>query len=530
MNITRSIFMLSILIVGLLGVAAPQAALAKDAGTNPGVVEYARTYGVTIEEARWRLSKEDYASEVTGRIEAESPTTFAGSWIEHKPVFRVVVRFVGDAKAQLAKYTQDPLFVPQTAPRSYEVLVAAQADIADRLAKDGIDFESNIDLMNSEITLYVRDPAMVLRKFAVVFRASPFIRLYKSNSFVEPTAISGGQELDLTINNHLVKKCTAGFNVFDGNRELGIITAGHCEDNLTYKPTRTKLDYQINSSGGNIGNYDVQWSKQHIRESVTPEQQTNSIDLINGPAPSKEIKSVRPSSSYLVVKSVCKSGIITGYNCGEVVNKNHLENWGGQAGSYVEVHNASNEEMTIFGDSGGPVFGSLDDNAAYGIIHGRPGADKPDHNDLLFMPIERLSVLGVSVLTEPFEITSIPDVSGPNGVIPITVNFKGVPRFPVTVTIEPVTCPPPWECFPASGQYTTNQPSPLMVGWSCDNDGTVPTTQFTVRTTLQDASLILPPSVEHHVTCIAPLASKSRTRRPTGRAGGVILDQPRPRH
>lgn len=253
------------------------------------------------------------------------------------------------------------------------------------------------------------------------------------------------------------------------------------------------------------------------------------IDLMNGPMPSMDITSTTPSTDYTIGEHVCKSGIITGYNCGDVVDMNHLEIFGpnNEVGSYIEVHNANNEEMNVKGDSGGPVFGN---NAAYGVIHGRPKKNKPDHNDLLFMPIERFSILGVSVLTEPFEITSIPDASGPNGVIEIPVNFKGVPRFPVAVTIEPVTCPPPWECFPASGEFTTNQPSPFMVGWSCQADEGVPTTTFIIKTTLKDASLIQPPSVEHNLTCIASLAPKSRTNRPTGRAGGVILDQPRPRH
>jgi hypothetical protein len=94
---------------------------------------------------------------------------------------------VGDAKAQLARYTQDPLFVPQAAPRSYEALVAAQEDIAQRLANDGIDFESDIDLKKSEIKLWVRDPPMVLRKYAVIFMVSPFIRVYKGGESVELT-------------------------------------------------------------------------------------------------------------------------------------------------------------------------------------------------------------------------------------------------------------------------------------------------------------------------------------------------------
>ncbi|MFO1474240.1 MAG: hypothetical protein U1F20_06905 [Lysobacterales bacterium] len=48
---------------------------------------------------------------------------------------------------------------------------------------------------------------------------------------------------------------------------------------------------------------------------LAPEQQTNSIDLINGSVASLEIKSVTPSSAYVVGKTICKSGVTTGYNC-----------------------------------------------------------------------------------------------------------------------------------------------------------------------------------------------------------------------
>jgi hypothetical protein len=187
MSTVRFACLLAILIAGLQVAALSQAAPVKAEAINPGTVEYARTYGVPIEEANWRLSKLKYIGEMGNRIESGSPSTFAGFWIEHKPVFRVVVQFVGDAKAQLARYTQDPLFVPQAAPRSYEALVAAQEDIAQRLANDGIDFESDIDLKKSEIKLWVRDPAMVLRKYAVIFTVSPFIRVYKGGESVELT-------------------------------------------------------------------------------------------------------------------------------------------------------------------------------------------------------------------------------------------------------------------------------------------------------------------------------------------------------
>lgn len=249
---------------------------------------------------------------------------------------------------------------------------------------------------------------------------------------------------------------------------------------------------------------------------------------MNGPMPSMDITSTTPSTDYTIGEHVCKSGIITGYNCGDVVDMNHLEIFGpnNEVGSYIEVHNANNEEMNVKGDSGGPVFGN---NAAYGVIHGRPKKNKPDHNDLLFMPIERFSILGVSVLTEPFEITSIPDASGPNGVVPITVNFKGIPRFPMTVTVDVLDCPQPWTCTSGSGEITTNVPSPIGIAWTCDNEGGLPTTSFLVQTTLKDASLIQTGPVQHTVTCVAGLAGKSQHTQPAGKAG-VVFDHPQLSH
>lgn len=513
MNIFRIVPKLSIPIAILLGALLPGAAFTQNNKIDPGIMEYSRTYGVSLDEAKSRAYKEDYAFEVGRRIEVNSPKTFAGIYIEHEPTFRVVVRFVGDAKTQLAKYTHDPLFVPQTAPRSLEVLLAAQADIADQLVKHGIDFTSGIDLKKSEVTLYVQDPVAVRKQFAIAFRVSPFIRVYKGSGSSDITEISGGRR----VIDQDQASCTTGFNVFDGNRELGITTAGHCENSLTYASPRKRLSYQGESDGGS---YDIQWNNQ--RTSSQPEQQKNSIDLIQGPAPSMEVTSVTSSNAYGVGKFVCKSGISGYFKCGTVANMHHLENYRGAVGSYIQVHNANNEPLAVEGDSGGPVFG-VGDNSAYGVIHARGNIGDPDRNDLFYMPIERLSVLGISVLTEPFEITSIPDASGPNDQeMPITVNFKGVPRFPVTVTVDVLTCPEPWVCTGASGDITTNVPSPFVLGWICDGAG-LPTTSFQLQTTLKDASLIQPSPVQHVVTCLAGPALESHRVKSPMQAGAVII-------
>ncbi|MCD9098059.1 S1 family peptidase [Luteimonas fraxinea] len=104
------------------------------------------------------------------------------------------------------------------------------------------------------------------------------------------------------------------------------------------------------------------------------------------------------SASLPVGWTVCKYGITGGYRCGEIADKNSQSNYNGVVGTYIRVRNASNLAMSIAGDSGGPVFGS---NTAYGLIHGRGATGTAFVNDMFFMPIERFSGLGISVVTTP---------------------------------------------------------------------------------------------------------------------------------
>lgn len=110
-------------------------ALANTPSVGPTTIDYASTHKISLTEAEDRLSKVAYIAALERRISIESPDTFAGLFIEHKPTFRAVVRFVGDASSQLAKYTLDPLFVPQKAPRPLELLIATQEHIAQQLPR-----------------------------------------------------------------------------------------------------------------------------------------------------------------------------------------------------------------------------------------------------------------------------------------------------------------------------------------------------------------------------------------------------------
>ncbi|MBK0012526.1 S1 family peptidase [Stenotrophomonas sp. S41] len=287
-----------------------------------------------------------------------------------------------------------------------------------------------------------------------------------------------------------------GFNVVDpATRELGIVTAGHCDNNLTYSNSTLQLLYQNESDAGI---YDVQWNKQRVIG--TAKQQKNEIIIEGSP---ESIVSETPSIDLAVGMPVCKSGVTTGYTCGEIADTNAAtEDYNGLPAKYVRARNANDAEMNADGDSGGPVFsGEAGHRSAYGIVHARGAGDRINH--LYFMPIERLSILGISTLTSAFETESVPDVSGPSPSIPVNINFKGYPRFPVDLTLEVISCPAGWTCTGGTNRYATNTPSPLTFTWGCNSSGPDWPKHFRVRTSLKDASGTTG-AVETSITCTGP--------------------------
>jgi hypothetical protein len=285
-QITSLMKMAGVLILGLL--VMPSLSGAQDKSPGLGTLNYAKTYKTSVAEAERRLEKTDYIFSMQRIFREGSPDTFAGLYIEHEPVYRVVVMFVGDARSQFSDYTLDPLFVPKSAPRSLELLESVQKEIGVQLARANIEFVSGIDVKNSRIDLSVKNPQEVAKRLAKLISVANFIRIRKGTGRIETTAITGGgrikgPRLDPRFS-------TSGFNVVDSNRELGVITAGHTPNPSRYIPTSTLLDLQAELDAGS---YDVEWHKQRIT-SATPEQQSNKIAVPG----LTDINSTTNSASY----------------------------------------------------------------------------------------------------------------------------------------------------------------------------------------------------------------------------------------
>lgn len=56
------------------------------------VAEYAKTYGVALDEALRRLAFQDMIGDLNHQLTTNEEEAFAGLWIEHSPTFKVIVR------------------------------------------------------------------------------------------------------------------------------------------------------------------------------------------------------------------------------------------------------------------------------------------------------------------------------------------------------------------------------------------------------------------------------------------------------
>lgn len=126
--------------------------------------------GITPDEALRRLQLQDEIGDLDARLAAGHPDTFAGLWIQHEPVYRIVVAFTRDGEATIRPYVAGTLLEPEievrTATATLEELQAAQAAARRQLDAIGLTFDSGINLPANQVELYVTDRALFAQRMA----------------------------------------------------------------------------------------------------------------------------------------------------------------------------------------------------------------------------------------------------------------------------------------------------------------------------------------------------------------------------
>jgi len=350
-------------------------------GESRANARYAQTFGVTVQEAEGRLARRREIGALNARLEQEQADTFGGMYVEHGPVYRVVVRFTADSAATLARYTQDPLFVPEAAAVTVREMVSTQRRVYDLLKALNIESASQVRVSSGRVEFFVADPAAAQALVAAGTLAVPSYVTFGRAVDLSPERegnAEGGRPLSGGV-------CTSGYVVFNtSTRTRYLLTAGHCGHTgtaMTYNGVtlpRAGSKYEPGTS------YDYQW---HTAPGFTL---TNLI--YEGFATPLRITAVWPRANMVEGDFICKWGNATGYTCGNIVTKQY--DLLGHPG-FVLVRDINGVDLSRGGDSGGPWYYDSY-NEAWGI-HTDNGRENP--NDAVFMPIEYISASGLAVLT-----------------------------------------------------------------------------------------------------------------------------------
>jgi len=375
----------------LLGAFAVVNAQGQDGSANPAkellfdAQVYASNMNVSVEEAIFRFQLQDIAGDLDAELTTNETETFAGLWIEHTPEFRVVVQFTRDGeetmKPYLKKYPEfaDIVEVRNTAKVSLADLQRAQADASYSVSASDIPVESDINVFNNSVELYVAkanksqfDNALQRGNIRLPDKVKVRVITVDAMMNLEVNIFYGGLPLST---------CTSGFSVKEGITK-GITTAGHCSNTQSYNGNSLTFE-----SEKETGSYDIQW---HTAPGYTV---TNKIRTSSGGS-TRDITATKSRSSQAIGNYVCKYGKTSHYTCGYISSKNFM--YQGQA-TYIRADNtAGYDDLSSGGDSGGPWFLS---NTAYGTHVGSPGDDP---NDAVYMAVNYVeSGLGVSVMTSP---------------------------------------------------------------------------------------------------------------------------------
>lgn len=329
-----------------------------------------------------RFAVQESAGVLEETLSRKATATFAGLWLEHTPEFRVVVQFTDPTQQDITVYTRDEALASLVEIRTAQValvdLEKAQAAAMAAVARIGIPVESGINVPANRVELYVieRDRLVEAIQQGIVSLA-PEVDIISVSAMSTPNAdIYGGLSLST---------CTSGFSVKNSSGTKGITTAAHCSNTQSY--SGTSLTFK---SEKYTGSYDIQW---HTASGYTV---VNKIRWWSDGS-TRTITATKSRSSQVIGGYVCKYGMTTNYTCGYISDKNYQPSYVPSASAtFIRVDNtAGYGDLSSGGDSGGPWFLN---NTAYGTHSGSPGSDP---NDAIYMAINYVSGISVSVMTAP---------------------------------------------------------------------------------------------------------------------------------
>jgi len=200
---------------------SPSKALLEDAAS------YAKDTKVSMDEAVRRLRLQSEIGRLDEMLSIQEPS-FAGLWIEHKPQYRLVVRFQDKSarerlRARIAGTSLEEMTVEiRPAAVSLAKLKERRAAALRRIRRLGLVVDTDINVKENRVEIY-SSQSQALRAALRTARVTlpERVELVAVPELAKPTVLRGGDGDP--------GYCTGGFTVRSTDASvLGISTAGHC--------------------------------------------------------------------------------------------------------------------------------------------------------------------------------------------------------------------------------------------------------------------------------------------------------------
>lgn len=349
--------------------------------------EYARLYGVSIDQAMRELQAEQDSVPATESLAAEFQDRLAGISIAHgtsegEGGFRIVVLLTGAEAVAPRTISAGGLAVPvvfQTgAPATRAEILAAitahQADIRAALHSPpgmGVDPRTGmlVVMVNSRDVGDGGTDELAAR-FTEMAGVPVEVVAWGDPTSAATAAVAGGGRVlgfDPQINHKAV--CTSGFVVTDGSR-TALSTAAHCPDQIGYiDPDGAETPLTMIGAWGAIYQ-DVQIHVIAGEGGGTGGEAEQLAPLFyadKGKTVLRPVTSWRNRSATRAGDLVCHRGEKTGYSCAEVAYPDYAPPGDLCAGPCTPTWVAVRGPDCKGGDSGGPVFAGT---IAFGLVKG----------------------------------------------------------------------------------------------------------------------------------------------------------------
>jgi streptogrisin C len=361
--------------VGAVALPATPASAAPAPSTPPAGAASAemlgalqRDLGLTADEARARLAREDDASRTDARLRKDLGAAYGGAYLDAGAT-SLVVAVTG--KAHAAKVTAAGA-TAKVVTRSAAQLDAVKSTLDRNAAKAPAASVPGwyVDVVTNTVVVLSRGDRSAARAFAATAGSGAVRVVATSENPVPLYDVRGGDAY------YMGGRCSVGFSVSGG-----FVTAGHCGTTGTATQGYNQVA-QGTFRGSSFPGNDYAWVQ--VNSNWTPQPWVNNYAGGN--------VTVAGSTEAAVGASICRSGSTTGWRCGTVQAKNSTVNYPQGTVTGLTRTNACAEP----GDSGGSW---LSGQQAQGVTSGGSG-NCSSGGTTYFQPVnEILSVYGLTLTT-----------------------------------------------------------------------------------------------------------------------------------